>query len=657
MEKKQITFQNGRLALSILADGAGLWCEGVTNKDSGYRWENARRRVPLCAVPGFDFAAAAVTARREKSVDAGMPVDHLSLDCTAGGRTVTVSLRAYADLPLFRIELRLCGRFGGEAAAEEAAAKESGIETAPRTAAAARPEVLFASPIGERHLKLRTVQLRDVTDANNILVAESATTVYTRRRETARGQLFFLDAYLAGETMLLVKEAPSLGARLSDGAWDLAVEAGASVTAAGLGADFTRAADYTPEVPLYAATVGVGRGGEALERAWREQYRRDMHETASRGLVAMSNTWGDRHQDAAVCESFMLEELACAAELGVGAVQIDDGWQRGVTANSKLAKSSVWGSGYYAFDPDFWKVNEAKFPRGLRPLREAADAAGIRLGLWFSPDLGGEYAMWERDAETLLGLWRENGIRFFKLDGIDITSKQIETRLLAMVRRVHEASGGAVSFNFDITALRRWGFLFQRQYGTIFVENRYTDWGNYYPHATLRTVWMLSRYIPTARLQMELLNLRRNAEKYAGDPLAPGLYGIDWVFASVLFANPLVWMEMSCLTEADRHTLGAIMAVWRPLREELARADVTPLGEEPDGAAFTGLRASLPEREYVLLFREAGEAAAYDFAFPAPRGTRLTTLWQSGGAEAFLTDETLHLAAPEARSFVFLRCE
>ena len=40
------------------------------------------------------------------------------------------------------------------------------------------------------------------------------------------------------------------------------------------------------------------------------------------------------------------------------------------------------------------------------------------------------------------------------------------------------------------------GYLAAREYGTLFVENRYTDFGNYYPHRTLRNLWMLARYVP-----------------------------------------------------------------------------------------------------------------------------------------------------------------
>ena len=69
-----------------------------------------------------------------------------------------------------------------------------------------------------------------------------------------------------------------------------------------------------------------------------------------------------------------------------------------------------------------------------------------------------------------------------------------------------DATGGEAVFNLDVTAGRRWGYHYGNEYGNLFLENRYTDWSNYYPHWTLRNLWMLSRYVPPQNLQIEFLN-------------------------------------------------------------------------------------------------------------------------------------------------------
>ena len=86
------------------------------------------------------------------------------------------------------------------------------------------------------------------------------------------------------------------------------------------------------------------------------------------------------------------------------------------------------------------------------------------------------------------------------------------------------------------------------EYGNIFLENRYTDWGNYYPYRTLRNLWMLSRYVPAEKMQIEFLNKWRNADKYdVADPFAPARYSFDYLFAITLAAQRwLGWRLRTC---------------------------------------------------------------------------------------------------------------
>lgn len=245
-----------------------------------------------------------------------------------------------------------------------------------------------------------------------------------------------------------------------------------------------------------------------------------------RDEMVMMNTWGDRSQDTKVNERFCLEELERAARLGITHFQIDDGWQEGKSPNSALAKGSfrdIWAN------PDYWKPAADKYPSGLDPVVERARELGIEVGLWFNPSVQDDFAAWEKDADALLGLYRRYGIKVFKIDGLSIPTKRAETNLRRLFDRVEEESGGDVLFNLDATASRRGGYHMFNEYGNIFLENRYTDWGNYFPYRTLRNLWQLSRYVPAERIQVEFLNKWRNADKYAGDPFAPAGYGFDYL--------------------------------------------------------------------------------------------------------------------------------
>ncbi|MBE7043628.1 MAG: alpha-galactosidase, partial [Ruminococcaceae bacterium] len=392
----------------------------------------------------------------------------------------------------------------------------------------------------------------------------------------------------------------------------------------------------------YGSAIGFCIG----EQAWIE-YKKFYQKVCTIQTYIMSNTWGDRNQDGAVCDAFIREEIDCASQLGADVVQIDDGWQKGITANSKLAVSSAWGS-YYDTMPDFWAVNQEKFPDGLEPICEYAKEKNVKIGLWFSPDSTNSYGNWQRDAEHLIELHRRYGVNYFKLDGIHLKDKTGDRNLRKMVEMVRRESDGAVDFNFDITAQVRWGYFYQRQYGKLFLENRYTDWGNYFPHDTLRNLWGISRYVPAQRLQIEVLNPRRNKQMYEKDPFAPDLYSMDYLFAIAMVANPLLWMEMSSLEQQDFEQLKEMIGFYRQYRPKLQKAMISPIGKKPSGMSVTGFSATLEKEGFLLVFRENTEESHFVY-----QGIKQAEILYGNG-EAEERENGVRLTLPNKRSFLFV---
>ena len=79
---------------------------------------------------------------------------------------------------------------------------------------------------------------------------------------------------------------------------------------------------------------------------------------------------------------------------------------------------------------------------------------------------------------------------------------------------------------------------------------------------------------------------------------------------------------MQNLEEEDALALRRIVALWKPHREALFRAEVIPVGEEPDGRAFTGFLAKTGEKEgYLILLRELNGETETVFRLPLPAGS------------------------------------
>ena len=403
----------------------------------------------------------------------------------------------------------------------------------------------------------------------------------------------------------------------------------------------------TLEIPYEGGVIGRRAALMAAQRALRPF-------VSGRDGLFLSNTWGDRNRDARLCEPFMLKEIDAAAKLGVDIVQIDDGWQKGRTANSSAANGKGVWDGYWATGPEFWKPDPVRFPNGLKTLVDAAAAKGMGLGLWFGPDSSNDAANWERDADLLLDFHRTLGISYFKIDSLKTRSSVSLERQSALFEKVLKGSGGRVVFDLDVTAERRPGYFGLPEIGPVFVENRYTDWGKYWPHQTLRQFWALADVVDPVRLRMEVLNPLRNREKYAGDPLAPANWPIESVFASVMLGSPLGWFEASGLAPETVARLAPFVAVWKRHRDRLHSGVVHPVGEKPDGVAWTGFVVKGEEGLDVVLFRElnARQDCTLDLG---PFGPTSSAEVLSPRGAAVVKDGVLAATVPDRLDFVWAR--
>ena len=99
-----------------------------------------------------------------------------------------------------------------------------------------------------------------------------------------------------------------------------------------------------------------------------------------------------------------------------------------------------------------------------------------------------------------------------------------------------------------------------------------------------------------------------------------------------MVSHPLLWFETSRLPAEDLRKLKRIIALWKPHREAIFRAEVIPVGDEPDGRTFTGFLAKTGEKEgYLILLRESGEERETVFRLPLPEGRIETSLIASNG--------------------------
>lgn len=606
---------NGCIERAFLWNDGALHTLSLTDKLSGRTWITEGEATDF-ALPGHKFGHGVLDVR-EIPAELFRPAHLLvSVESHSVSLDLRREYRIYDGVSAISCDSYLRGSLSGEiASAADDPSRRKNIESVADMALKAASEaVLDRLPLEGKHWHCSVVDFSDVTDWNDNLVRVQHFIPY--RKLSYRGNLLFARDKRDGEGVFFLKEAPCPSVQIGAGRADFTAADGHFQTV-GTG---ILPADVDSEhwTRLYGSVTGVYGKGEFAALSALRAYQKAVRRSED---MVMMNTWGDRSQDSKVNEAFCLNELELASRLGVSVFQIDDGWQSGKSPNSKLAKGSfknIWDR------PDYWTPDTLKYPRGLDPVVEKARELGMELGLWFNPSVQNDFADWEKDAAMLTELYRRYGIRIFKIDGLQIPSKRAEENLRKLFDRVVSKTEGKVIFNLDATAGRRMGYHYFGEYGNIFLENRYTDWGNYYPYKTLRNLWQLSRYVPTECLQIEFLNPSRNADKYPeGDSFAPSNYGFDYLVAITLAAQPLAWMEASGLPE-EYFSCGDMLRTYRSFAADIHSGVILPIGEEPSGNSWTGFQSILDDGNgYLLLFREDTESDKGRLKTWLPEGKRL----------------------------------
>ena len=651
---------NGRIEKKVIFKGSFVRTVSVLDKTNDTEWKCGSALWQRCPILGETESPKIDVNIVECDEPFGMK-PHLKAIVTLCGErgTVWYEYTVFDDIPFVfgQIFVEQKERIGFDATdGESDKVSYSGIEADYSRGADGEficgEDTIDCIPIGRVHIEVESVKLYDKTDGNDSLVERLKTPIYKSARRELDGNIFCINDYPSGNSLMLIKHSPTQSSALNRKGCDLIMQGSSFAVLRGNGIDFSNIP--SGKVPYYASAIGVAKSEDIHNELWRYNTAMTVSDPR-RSLFIMSNTWGDRSQDIAVCESFMIGEIKRAVKLGVDIIQIDDGWQSGVTANSRRRKGGVW-EGYYKDDPNFWQINPEKFPNGLTPLVEMARGYGIEIGLWFSPDSSYDFVNVDKDIETILSLYNKYGIRYYKLDGVKIRNKTCEMRFIYLLEELTKRTGGDIRFNLDVTAEDRFGYLYHPEYGTLFVENRYTDFTSYFPHNTFKNLWNLASVIPTRRLQMELLNIRRNSDKYKGMPFAPSTYKMDYVFGVVMPANPLVWMEMTGLEDADAALLSKITEVYKKYAEEFFASRVIPIGNAPNGMTFSGYLCDSENYAHLLLFRESAAKDTFTYSLTIDiADKKAETLYNSASVDFNISGAEITVRFSEERSFVWLR--
>lgn len=435
------------------------------------------------------------------------------------------------------------------------------------------------------------------TDFTNELVAEKLV-----EQGYDKGSLLFLTGNDKG--VFIIKESPCFTDQRKECPGNFLIKEGnIKVLGTGIRPEEICDAGFKKS---YSSIVGVFCGDfddgiSSLKQFQKTAYIID----AARQNILMANPWGDRKCLEHMCEDFVMRELKACIEMGITHYQIDDGWQKGKSFKRMNKREKL--------EKDYWEIDSEKFPNGFDNIVKFAHENEVILTLWFAPNFNRLYKEYLEEVEILKSFYTRYEICMFKIDGVKLRDKATEERIEYMLKTLRDETNGEIYFNLDITADPRSGYFMFGQYGNLFLENRYTAWGNYFPHLTLKNLWDLSRFVPAQRLQIEFLNKQKNMDRYDNSELAPKNYSNEYLFAITMFANPLAWCEVSDLDESAKDDFKRMIVFYKKYREGIANGDIFPIGDRPGGYSFTGFQSHSVNFGYVLVFREFATESEFTF--------------------------------------------
>jgi hypothetical protein len=499
------------------------------------------------------------------------------------------------------------------------------------------------------HWQFEVIHFKEATDYHNTLTHAYKISAYSKA-EIVSGNLLIATNSLKNQGFFIIKESP-LGESQSNYLFkDFKLSRNeVSVLGLGIPEDHIFENQWTKG---YGYTIGVGTSKKNTLLFHAKTYQKQKRALLKdRDEMILANTWGDRSKDSRMNEAFIREEIQAGKRLGITHLQLDDGWQQGLSKNSASTQGKQWDD-WHKSD---WQPHNERFPNGFENIIKTANASGIEICLWFNPSKKNNYENWERDADILIDFYNTYGIKVFKIDGIELTGKTAELNLRKFFNKVQKATEGKVVFNLDVTAGRRMGYFYFLEYGNLFMENRYTDWGNYYPHHTLRNLWMLSKYIPAEKIQVEFLNKWRNTNKYQqNDPLAPLNIPFEYQVASTFAGQPLAWTEVSQLPK-QAFGIQDLLKSYKKIQHDFHTGLIMPIGQEPNGLNWSGFQSVGDKKGYVLIFRAYSDHVNKKIKTHLPASTSVVFKAAFGDGKSFeaKTDKEgfIEFSLPEPFSF------
>lgn len=337
--------------------------------------------------------------------------------------------------------------------------------------------------------------------------------------------------------------------------------------------------------PCWAGWRICWEGGEDEKQLAIKMFDRLRYPVKEEDVVLVTNVWGGGKGSASAKEENIIKEINSCADLGIDVVQIDAGWEE--------RKKPV----------DGWQISEDAYPKGFDKIMKLAEDKNVKMGIWNTAESVNEHDDKLKDLNNL-------GFLYYKIDIGTWSTYEMLRELTGHVRELAIHSQYKAKVNWDVTHKGlRVGYLYNREYGNLFLqnrrlamENRNNEGSTYVPRRILKDQWKVADYLNLNQIMFNVQTTEHVDVEYSN----ARLYGDVYSFAIAMMSSPLFFTETWRYSQEDREALKQIISIYKKYRMDLYQGYVFSLGERPDDTAWTGFQNYHPGRDfgYLTIFRE-----------------------------------------------------
>ena len=544
-QNNEIIISTGKVTGKWKWTGKGFVSTGFKNLSSGKEWINRQpEHLADWDLRVFDDDVELVSITADTSDDENFTSDHISVVAEMdyamadkyygeSGLRLRFEIWAYPGAPGFRTQISIKGLRSWFA---------PGI-------ACSNDYLIDYLPISTSHLKRQTVGYYNDHDGRN-----SDTLDFVENRiinKPVSGTEQYNDAsilflYNEAEGLGLVKESHLVVNKpgINTGFFKCS-ETGVESTGWGLAlANISR--DYFS--PCWAGWRICWEGGEYEKQLAMKMFDRLRYPVAEEDIVLVTNVWGGGKSIASAKEENIVKEIKSCAGLGIDVVQIDAGWEE---RNKPV---------------DGWKISEDAYPNGFDHIMDLAEDNNIKLGIWNTAE------SINKNDDKLNDL-NDLGFLYYKIDIGTWSTYEMLKELTNHARELAVHSQHKARVNWDITHKGlRVGYLFNREYGNLFLQNRRLAMENrnnkgstYVPRRILKDQWMAADYLNLNQIMFNVQTTEFVDPEYSN----ARQYGDVYSFAIAMMSSPLFFTETWRYSPEDREAVKQIISIYKEVRDDL----------------------------------------------------------------------------------------